>query len=66
MQELEDAVAEVFEPSQYQLLSRSADTNGEYRAFGFTSTIGDKPDIAEWVLLHACTSATTIAPCCTE
>eukprot|EP00983_Pelagomonas_calceolata_P129315 1161596-Pelagomonas_calceolata.AAC.4 len=45
--ELEDAIAEKFEPQEYQLLSRASDASGEYRAFAFVSSLGEKPDITE-------------------
>jgi hypothetical protein len=47
LQELEDAIAERFEPDQWELLSRKTEADGEYRAFGFTSSLGEKKDVAE-------------------
>mmetsp|Transcript_9559 Transcript_9559/g.24429 ORF Transcript_9559/g.24429 Transcript_9559/m.24429 type:complete len:293 (-) Transcript_9559:383-1261(-) len=48
--ELEDAIAEKFEPQEYQLLSRASDASGEYRAFAFVSSLGEKPDITEFYI----------------
>lgn len=46
-QELESALGELFEQEQCRLLSRETLPGGEYRAFGFTSSFGDKEDVTE-------------------
>ncbi|KAF5837800.1 hypothetical protein DUNSADRAFT_3872 [Dunaliella salina] len=49
-EELEDAIAEMFEPQDYQLLSRASYPGGEYRAFAFTRSLEEKPDITEFYI----------------